>query len=932
MSPTSSENFEMTWSSDTDTMRKLLVFHSGGMSTTFASFGVTFAWDGAIFLGNLMLFNFLRRSSYTKKIYSPKRYMENEKYKRPKQLPETFWFGWIPALLKFDEEEVIKIAGYDAAMYLRLFSFGIRLFLILSVFNLLLVLPVNLTGHRVEILQKIESGEFSKKQLLDLKEEDPTLKQDTKAKIQDFEEAESVTYRIGSFDKLSMTNLSPDSDHLWAHLIAVWFVTIFTLRFLWEYHQKAVDLRIRYLATRENGTEAHTVLVTDIPGLRFGSPSERLMKSFLFNYLPARVKSNIEASIELLSTTATQRMTQVNNISTSLVNSLTAPLQRPSRPSLKKIREKKVLVGRRRNTMCLPIVQEDVKFVDPEDITDMNPVGWVTSQLKDQASLKEIVERQFREIYPDGLVRCANVIYDTSALQKLFVEYETTVENLRDLIDHYSQKLNGGHIDTKRKGKRVVPLVEGKWAVDLYGTLPLNVDLLDFYKSKLHGLKKRILEEQSCVLTRAVPSAFVTFNSRWAQVVAATAFHHHVPLFWRVQAAPDPEELVWENLKYRAWERVGRHILTWMEFSLIVIFFFIPVAFVQGLIQMDRLKEYPIIGSIVTYPLINGFLKGMIPNLALKMFLAFLPSLLKNMSLRQGLISLSEIDFEIVRKYFIFQTITIFFFSFLASSILGQIQELINDPSALREILGVAAPQAATFFISYILFSGLFESGFAFLNIPNLAKLWVLTKFAGTERAASRVWENQTIEYGTEVPSHTLVILLGLVFSVVNPIILPVTLIYFMTMKLIWTYNMIYIYSEEYQSGGKVWEHIFEHVIVGLVIMHAVMMGLFAIKRFPYLFLMVPLPCLTLLFRLIAHRLYDKPLRILSLRAAHDLDVADHECSEMEDGSVQYKYRHPAMMIDWNELEDIFDDAERIGNVLNALNGRLIKTSRMPSK
>ena len=54
-----------------------------------------------------------------------------------------------------------------------------------------------------------------------------------------------------------------------------------------------------------------------------------------------------------------------------------------------------------------------------------------------------------------------------------------------------------------------------------------------------------------------------------------------------------------------------------------------------------------------------------------------------------------------------------------------------------------------------------------------------------------------------QMPQHTITILLGLVFCIMNPIITPVCLIYFMIITITEKYNLLYVYTFEYQSGGQ---------------------------------------------------------------------------------------------------------------------------------
>jgi len=62
--------------------------------------------------------------------------------------------------------------------------------------------------------------------------------------------------------------------------------------------------------------------------------------------------------------------------------------------------------------------------------------------------------------------------------------------------------------------------------------------------------------------------------------------------------------------------------------------------------------------------------------------------------------------------------VTIFFGTFVAGSFLNQIQLFISAPKSILRILGAAAPQTASFFMSYLLLLGLTTKPILFLRIP----------------------------------------------------------------------------------------------------------------------------------------------------------------------------------------------------------------------
>ena len=51
-----------------------------------------------------------------------RRFMRTKR-KRPKALPNSVW-GWMIPTFRYKQDEVVAIAGYDAAMYLRILAFG----------------------------------------------------------------------------------------------------------------------------------------------------------------------------------------------------------------------------------------------------------------------------------------------------------------------------------------------------------------------------------------------------------------------------------------------------------------------------------------------------------------------------------------------------------------------------------------------------------------------------------------------------------------------------------------------------------------------------------------------------------------------------------------------------------------------------------------
>lgn len=85
----------------------------------------------------------------------------------------------------------------------------------------------------------------------------------------------------------------------------------------------------------------------------------------------------------------------------------------------------------------------------------------------------------------------------------------------------------------------------------------------------------------------------------------------------------------------------------------------------------------------------------------------------------------------------------------------------------------------------------------------DLIKFWILSRLSSTERAKARLWENQFIDFGYEVPDHMMALLLGLVFCIVAPPIAVIAAAYFLVNSIIARYQVCYVYSPRFETGGQ---------------------------------------------------------------------------------------------------------------------------------
>lgn len=86
--------------------------------------------------------------------------------------------------------------------------------------------------------------------------------------------------------------------------------------------------------------------------------------------------------------------------------------------------------------------------------------------------------------------------------------------------------------------------------------------------------------------------AFVTFSSRWGAVLAAQSQQHTNPLLWITEMAPEPRDVIWQNLAIQYRHLPLYRIVILVAASLLTIFFVLPVTAVQGIAKYERLKKW----------------------------------------------------------------------------------------------------------------------------------------------------------------------------------------------------------------------------------------------------------------------------------------------------------------------------------------------------
>ncbi|TYI20155.1 hypothetical protein ES332_A07G216700v1 [Gossypium tomentosum] len=312
-----------------------------------------------------------------------------------------------------------------------------------------------------------------------------------------------------------------------------------------------------------------------------------------------------------------------------------------------------------------------------------------------------------------------------------------------------------------------------------------SVDAVDFYTAKTERLSRDISLEREKITSNPksiMAAAFVSFKTRWGAAVCAQTQQCRNPTIWLTEWAPEPRDVYWENLSIPFVFLTIRRLIVAVAFFFLTFFFVIPIAIVQSLANIESIeKALPFLKPIIEVKVIKSFIQGFLPGIALKIFLLFLPTILMIMSKFEGFISLSALERRSASRYYFFQFINVFLGSIITGTAFQQLNNFIHQSTnEIPKTIGASIPMKATFFITYIMVDGWAGVAAEILRLKPLI-IYHLKNFffVKTEKDREEAMDPGTIGFNTGEPQIQLYFLLGLVYAIVTPILLPFIIVFF---------------------------------------------------------------------------------------------------------------------------------------------------------
>jgi hypothetical protein len=496
-------------------------------------------------------------------------------------------------------------------------------------------------------------------------------------------------------------------------------------------------------------------------------------------------------------------------------------------------------------------------------------------------STKQQVDSFFRAIYPETYYKSL-VVTDIKAVNKIYEELEDCKKKVAraEIIYGNSKEVNPeGVRPTHRTG--------------LLGLIGKKVDSIEYYNKKITDLTPELEAAQKVTLKdKQQRSALVFFTNRVTAAAAGQSAHARMIDTWTVIDAPEPRQLLWNNLHKIFYEREIRQYVVYFIVFLTICFYMIPIGLISAFTTLPNLRKLlPFLKPILDITSVRTVLGAYLPQIALIVFLALLPKFLLFLSKAEGISSQSHAERAASGKYFYFIVLNVFIGVTIGGTLFDSFKDIQEKPDTIPEKLAASLPGNATFFLTFVALKFFVGYGLELSRIVPLIIFHLKRKFlCKTEGDVKEAWLPSDLGYVKKIPTDMLILTVTLCYSVIAPLILPFGAVYFGLGWLVFRNQILNVYLPKYESYGRMWPHMHNRILASLLLFQATMFGYFGVKKFLYTPIIFPLPIMTIMFSFVCSKKFYRFFQSTTL------DVASHELKETPNMEIVYNSFIPPCM------------------------------------
>lgn len=216
-----------------------------------------------------------------------------------------------------------------------------------------------------------------------------------------------------------------------------------------------------------------------------------------------------------------------------------------------------------------------------------------------------------------------------------------------------------------------------------------------------------------------------------------------------------------------------------------------------------------------------------------------------------------------------------------------QLLSILRKPQTLVDILGGRMPEMSKFFFNLLIVKIFTAVPLEMIRPWQLSTVHLMGNCMDRRHATRRdlrtgAFYSWPMLYGWIYPQLMMVLMIMVTYSVITPILMPVCAFFFAGAYTMYKYQLLYVYINEYQSGGFMWYAVFNRSVIALVFASCTLLGYLSMQlnesdmAGPFFFLL-PLPFILFYFMKFCDGKFKKASMNLSYGFARELDHRNTE-------------------------------------------------------
>jgi len=275
--------------------------------------------------------------------------------------------------------------------------------------------------------------------------------------------------------------------------------------------------------------------------------------------------------------------------------------------------------------------------------------------------------------------------------------------------------------------------------------------------------------------------------------------------------------------------------LGWLCLLGLFIFWSPIVVFISSWTTMSTVEEYvPLARATLHFvsnivPFLPSLVEGVLATAALKLFLAFLPSILFSIirswfHVKSGAFA----QVKLSRWYYSFLMIFVLLVTTLGRSIVVTVVALAQDPTGIIDLLAAWLPRTSHYYFNYMIM-GWLTLTWELIRPANLFRHWSLVTFykCSPKDAKNLSEPEDAASYGmgARMGLASLMSAITLVFCTCSPLMLPFAWVYFSIGRVSYGYLLVHAESRKPDLGGVFWVEAMHRMFFTLALFVVLMTG-----------------------------------------------------------------------------------------------------------